>query len=327
MLQLKYSERVFGLKPNHLKCGSQRRVRLVFNGQCLCKGSILKQRLSGLVPRSLKTILKKVYYIPVDFVDGLKGRGCLIPPRSMIFVGDGDFEEVGQEFKDYFLELADLQPDDRVLDVGCGIGRMAVPLTDYLSSDGEYWGFDIVRKGIDWCQSKISPNFENFHFQHSDVYNKHYNPSGAVKACDYRFPFEDESFDFVFLTSVFTHMLPGDLQNYLSEISRVLKPGGKCFITFFMLNEESEEFVRLGRSSLDFTCEIQGCMTTNAKDPEVAIAYCEDAVLGFFEEENLKIIRPIRYGSWCGRDAFLTYQDVIVATKIDAGQIPEQDIA
>ncbi|XHX81155.1 MAG: methyltransferase domain-containing protein [Stenomitos frigidus ULC029] len=182
----------------------------------------MRNKLAGFIPSSLKPKLKRVYYFVIDSVCKLRGRNNLLPPESMIFVGSGDFSEIGQIFKTYFIELANLQPDEKVLDIGCGIGRMAVPLTNYLSKKGGYWGFDIVKSGIDWCQSHISPRFSNFHFQHSDVYNSHYNPSGRSQAQNFQFPFNEESFDFIFLTSVFTHMLPSSLENYLSEISRVL---------------------------------------------------------------------------------------------------------
>lgn len=276
----------------------------------------MKNQLVRFSTNSLKQTLKKFYYFSINVIDKLKGRGDMIPPKSLDFVGGGNFEEIGQKFKKYFIELANLQPSDRILDVGCGIGRMAIPLTDYLSKEGEYWGFDIVKKGIRWCQSRISPKFRNFHFQHSDVYNKHYNPNGKVQAQNYQFPFDDEYFDFIFLTSVFTHMLPSDLENYLSEISRVLKPEGKCLITFFLLNEESENLVRSGSSTLDFSHKIQGCKTTNKTDPEGAIAYSEEFVLGLFKKYGFKIAQPIHYGSWCNRDTFLTYQDLIIASKL-----------
>ena len=115
----------------------------------------------------------------------------MTPPRSMSFDIGGNFKKAGEEFKGYFIELGGLQPDDKVLDVGCGVGRMAIPLTDYLSSDGEYRGFDIVKKGIEWSQNRISTQFNNFNFTHSNVYNQYYNRLGTVQAKDYQFPYDD----------------------------------------------------------------------------------------------------------------------------------------
>lgn len=259
---------------------------------------------------------ERISYVPLDAIDRMNGRGSMIPPRSMIFTGGGDFEKIGLEFKGYFTDLAGLQPSDKVLDVGCGLGRMAVPLTNYLSESGEYWGFDIVRRGIEWCEGHISRSYPNFHFQHSNVYNQHYNPEGRVRAHDFRFPFEDGCFDFVFLTSVLTHMLPIDVENYLSEISRVLKLGGNCLTTFFLLNDESERLIQCGLSTLDFSQEIQGCLTTDIDDPEIALAYREAWVLDLLERHALRMKEPVHYGSWCGRDVSLSYQDVIIATKV-----------
>lgn len=50
----------------------------------------------------------------------------------------------GEQFLQYFIELGGLKPSDRVLDVGCGIGRLAIPLTQYLDARGGYAGLDIV---------------------------------------------------------------------------------------------------------------------------------------------------------------------------------------
>ena len=262
--------------------------------------------------KGLKRLIPKFLRGPLE---GLRSRNSMIPPKSLSFVGKGDFESTGKEFMKHFVELAGLQPGDRVLDVGCGIGRMAVPLTGYLSPQGGYWGFDIVRRGIDWCQERITPKFGNFRFQHSDVYNKHYNPDGKVQARDYRFPFENDFFDFVFLTSVFTHMVPEDMENYMREIVRVLKPDGKCLVTFLLLNEESADLIRAGKSKYDFAHDMGGYFTTRPTDPEAAIAYEEASVLRRLDLSGLDVVQPVRYGSWCGRARHLSYQDIVVAVK------------
>ena len=142
-----------------------------------------------------------------------------------------------KEFFQYFVQLGGLKPDENVLDVGCGIGRMAVPLTKYLK--GVYEGFDIGPEAIKWCQDNISRRYPKFYFQVADVFNEKYNPGGKYKASEYKFPYDNDAFDFVYLTSVFTHMLPHDMENYLSEISRVLRNNGRCLITYYLLNEES----------------------------------------------------------------------------------------
>jgi ubiquinone/menaquinone biosynthesis C-methylase UbiE len=276
----------------------------------------MKKNLKGLIPGFIKLPIKNLMQSSGDVFDRVKYKG-MVPPRSKNYVGDGVFLKTGLEFKRYFCDIADLKPDERILDIGSGMGRMAVPLTSYLSEKGEYWGFDIIETGIDWCKSHITPKFKNFHFLHSNVYNKHYNPGGSIQAKEFIFPFEDNYFDFVFLTSVFTHMLPLDYENYLSEISRVLKKNGRCIITFFLLNQQSEKLVQDGRSTLDFQFTIQsGCKTTTVVDPEAAIAYDEESVIDIFNKYGLNVVKPIKYGSWCGRDTFLSYQDLVYAMKV-----------
>ena len=277
--------------------------------------SIIKQ----LIPKPIRLIMKKIYYFPVDTIDLLLGRrDNLTPPKGMIFVGGGDFKKTGEELLRYFIELGGLEPNERVLDVGCGIGRMAVPLTKYLHKRGSYEGFDIVPVGINWCRKKISFKYPNFHFQLADVFNKTYNPKGKYKASEYKFPYENESFDFVFLISVFTHMLPQDMENYLYEITRVLKRNGRCLITFFLLNKESLQLINIntGKSTLDFKYKFGKYRTIDTNTPEDAVCYDEAFVLDLYEKYGLKIKRSIYYGSWCGRSNFLSYQDIIIASKV-----------
>ena len=81
-----------------------------------------------------------------------------------------------------------------------------------------------------WCRL-------NFHFDFVPLHNSLYN-SHLEKSTDFTFPYPDESFDKVYLFSVFTHMKIEDIQHYLSEISRVLKNEGQCLMTSFTYQEK-----------------------------------------------------------------------------------------
>jgi SAM-dependent methyltransferase len=277
------------------------------------------------IPKLIKFVLRLVYrifqlvlYKVMDVFDILKGdKNPLIPPRSMIFIGDGDYKKTGDEFLNYFIELAGLKQSHKVLDIGCGIGRMSVPLTKYLSIDGEYYGFDIVKKGIEWCNENISSVYSNFHYEHSDIYNKMYNNKGVVQSSAYIFRYNDEFFNFVFLTSVFTHMHTKDVKHYISEISRVMKVGSRCLITFFLLNKESNQLIKESLSTQNLIYQIDDNSFTKDKNvPESALGFREEFIREEFSCNNLKIKKPIYYGSWCGRNKYKSYQDIIIAEKI-----------
>ncbi len=208
-----------------------------------------------------------------------------------------------------------LQPDEAVLDVGCGSGRMALPLTGYLNSEGRYAGFDISQKAIAWCQEHITSAHPNFQFEVSDIYNSLYNPKGKYQSLDFRFPYPDASFDVVFLTSVFTHMFPPDVEHYLDEISRVLKPGGRCLCTYFLLNDESLAHIAEGKSAHNFQHEGPGYRTIHKKRPEEAIGLPETFVRDVYGKFGLAVHEPLHYGSWSGREPRLSFQDIVIATK------------
>lgn len=235
----------------------------------------------------------------------------------MIFIGAGEFLAIGHEFLGHFKKFANLQQDAKVLDIGCGIGRMAIPLTEYLDrkKGAEYHGFDIVEKGIYWCQKRITKRFPHFKFLHSNVYNKFYNIDGSVRADEYRFPYPDGYFDFEFLTSVFTHMFTKDVDHYFSEISRTLRSGGICMTTCFILNDESKRLIAEGKSSQNFIHALDGCVTTSPDVPESAIAFEMSKFQEFFDKYGLEVHGEILFGNWCGRDVSLSYQDIFVLRK------------
>lgn len=266
------------------------------------------------IPGPLRGVLRRVRDLPGDLRNALR-PGHPVPPRRMVtFVGGGDFEKVGQELLDHLVTLAGLNPDDIVLDVGCGAGRVALPLTRFLSGAGRYEGFDIALEEIAWCTKHITPSFPAFRFQYVDLYNSVYNPRGVLQPATFRFPYADGVFTFAVLTSVFTHLLPPELEHYLGEIARVLRPGARVLVTFFLLNEDSHRLMREGHSDLAFRHEVGGALTTDPGKPEAAVAYDEEAVRDLFARHGFSLT-GLHPGSWCGRSTAVSYQDIIIAQR------------
>ena len=114
-------------------------------------------------------------------------------------------------------------------------------------------------------------------------------------------------------------MLPADVKHYMHEIVRVLKPGGRSLITFFLLNEESLALSKEGKGFFEFEHEMRGYRTNNVDHPEAAIAYPEAFVRDLYGECCLALREPLRYGMWCGRTNGMSGQDVVIAVKPRAG--------
>lgn len=262
-------------------------------------------RLKQMVPLSVRQEVKRQIAAREDRRNPITTPR--VPPRADTLIGGGDFEHVGDEFFG-ILKRHGLSPEMNVLDVGCGQGRMARPLVGFLDK-GDYKGFDISKDGIEWSKQNYS-DVPNFNFEHVPVYNKRYNPSGIVKASEFIFPYENDQFDLIFLTSVFTHMFKEDVENYLEQIARVLKPGGKCFITWFLLNQTAEASEKPFFRFLYNHDKVS--KTTTPKNPEAAMAYAEEYVRETYKSNGLKISQ-IEYGTWARPNSANQLQDMIVA--------------
>jgi hypothetical protein len=110
-------------------------------------------------------------------------------------------------------------------------------------------------------------------------------------------------------------MFAEDMRRYVSEISRVLKPGARGMISYFLLNSESEKLITEGKSTLNLVYETEdGCKADNPNRLETAVGHNEGHILNLYE--RLGIRAKVFYGSWCGRTEFLSYQDIIVLERI-----------
>jgi SAM-dependent methyltransferase len=269
--------------------------------------------LFGL-PRPIRWALRVMFFAPLDLADYLLGRkDPATPPRWINFTGAvTDLPASREQLKQNLISMVDLSPTSRVLEVGCGFGRLGIPLSRYLDKDGVYHGVDIVPSAINWCNRNVQGPHENIHFIHADIYNGEYNPHGRLKASEYRFPFENSTFDIVVLISVFTHMLPTDVDHYLSEIARVLTPAGRCFATFSIITDQVKARIAEGIASLNFKHDMGTHWVMNMSTPELGVAYDEVFLRNLHHNHNMAVeFHPGRWSEGFGTGS----QDVVIARR------------
>jgi len=220
---------------------------------------------------------------------------------------------LNKKYIDFFVKNGHLKPNHKVLDVGPGMGRITMSLTKFLT-EGEYHGLETVNRAVEYCKENISSRYPNFYFKLADVYNKAYNREGKYKCSDYKFPYDDNTFDFVILSSVFTHLVSDDMKNYLHEVSRVLKKEGYCYITFVLLNENSLNRIEKSLTEKKYDFKFDGYRVREKDVPERAVAYEEDFVEKVYSENGL-VVEKIHYGRWAGFKESFVSQDIIIAKK------------
>ncbi|HEX8921119.1 MAG TPA: class I SAM-dependent methyltransferase [Pyrinomonadaceae bacterium] len=278
-----------------------------------------KQSLPDSVIRAIRSGRRVAYLslTPFDYLwRALNGKSDLPPLHLRRHVGPlRSFETSGAEFMAYLQLLCKLQPHERVLDIGCGCGQMALHLLSYLDERGAYAGADIHSPSINWCRRHIGRHHANFEFQYLDVKSDAYNPHGRHKAENLRFTFADQEFDVILLKSVFTHMRPVAVENYLSEVARLLSKNGRSLATFFLLNERQGELAQKGRNQLQFDYGDEIWRYVYQNSPESAVAYEEGFIMGLLDKYGLKLKEPIMYGRWSGRADGLSYQDMLLLEK------------
>jgi hypothetical protein len=103
-----------------------------------------------------------------------------------------------------------------------------------------------------------------------------------------------------------------EVRNYLAEIRRTLRPGGRALLTFFIAEGSRDG------AALDFRFRVADGWTIDPNTPERAIAYPETWLREAFDAAGLAIQDPIRHGSWSGERAGLDFQDIILAHRRDA---------
>jgi ubiquinone/menaquinone biosynthesis C-methylase UbiE len=141
-----------------------------------------------------------------------------------------------RKLRDHTIDLAQLQPGESVLDVGCGTGALAMETYERVGATGRVYGIDPGPKQIARARFKAERASLPIDFQ-----------VGVIE----QLAFPDQSFDVV-LSTLVMHHLPDDLKRLgLAEVARVLKPGGRLVIVDFKRAQMQQgQPARLGAGSL-----------------------------------------------------------------------------
>lgn len=144
------------------------------------------------------------------------------------------FEEHGRGLVGMLREFGFLAAGARLLDIGCGCGRLPRFLLD--EPIAGYDGFDRHPGMIDWCRREFAPFADRFRFHHFDLasaYEEIDGVSGSQTVEQFSFPFAAASFDSIVASSVFTHLGVEDVASYLGRIRDWLQPRGRAFVSVF----------------------------------------------------------------------------------------------
>lgn len=123
-----------------------------------------------------------------------------------------DSMETAQWLADHFKKHIPLD-NIKVLDWGCGPGRVIRHMPDVIGEGSSFYGTDYNKNSVDWC----TKNLKGINFN--------------LNSLDAKLPYETDTFNVIYGISIFTHLSEQMHYGWYNELVRVLKPGGILFLT------------------------------------------------------------------------------------------------
>jgi len=237
-------------------------------------------------------------------------RGLALPPRRLRFMGESDdeFIALGDGLAAILERHAELGDATRLLDIGCGYGRLPHALRRRRFR-GSYLGIDVQRPHIRWCRRHLAT--ASVRFEHVDLRNERYNRRGRSSVAD--LDLGGERFDVICAFSLFTHMWPDDVDAYLRFAAGALAPNGRLIATVFLIEDHWRSLKERGRVRLTLPYErAEYCRYESEDDPLHVVAY---EAAWFVQRALAHGLVPIvaEHGTWSGRPVDVPdYQDVAV---------------
>lgn len=185
--------------------------------------------------------------------------------------------------------------DSTVVDIGCGCGRYAHSLRSFRIGSthysGDYVGVDIDSEALAWCRANYDPM--QYTFLQSPHESSSYRGGDADAKGTRAIP--PETADFVFSTSLFSHLLERELAEYLAESSRMLRSGGYCVHSYFSIDRLPPTYN--GRHT--FRHRLENSYVESRRQPTAAVAYHDDFVVQLADDRGLELVAiESGPGSW-----------------------------
>ncbi|MGH9442677.1 MAG: class I SAM-dependent methyltransferase [Thermoanaerobaculia bacterium] len=235
--------------------------------------------------RSARTALLRAFG-PIERVLRRPGKRELPPLWLRRHAGPVEkFSRSAAESMSLIRALSLVGTNSLVLDLGCGPGAMAVELQTELGPNGAYVGVDVHAASIRWCRGRFGGD-GRFRFELAPI-DTPYSRGAPGNACEFRFPVEDGSCDFVVAKSLFTHLLEPEAGSYLREIGRALSPSGRAMVTVFAFDP------RLRTPAFPFGTESSSIRWKVQNRPQAAVAYSRTDFEDLISQAGLRIERRI----------------------------------
>jgi SAM-dependent methyltransferase len=171
--------------------------------------------------------------------------------------------QIGKDFWPQWLAAGYVSDTSEIVEIGCGCGRVAHHLRNEWFK-GTYVGIDIDEELLAWDSSNFPK--EKFTFLRSSHASVTYTSKGNDGSTPHTFPANWQK-DFIYSTSLYTHLLEEELLNYTRESYRVLRPNKVMYMTFFCMDS-----VEIGKR-WTFQHKMGQAHVENIKYPEAAVAY------------------------------------------------------